>query len=151
MNKIVLLMILGITFLPACRSDQLIEKAQLKVNDIESLVKDKKLAVIIPNTGCSGCISTAESFLQLNSNNSNILFVLTKIVSKKHLRLKLGNLDILNAPNIILDDNNDFIFSTEESFYPIILYLKKGKVVKGDFQSPNSPKALEEALLSIND
>jgi len=58
---------------------------------------DYKYVVLIPKSGCSGCITNAETFFLENSYLEDILFIFTKVQSKKDLRIRVG--DRANASN----------------------------------------------------
>lgn len=76
--------------------------------------------VIIPGSGCPGCISEAESFFMDNSNEK-IFFIFTKIYSSKNLKLRLG-IDKLNKENVYLDKENTISdYPLNENLYPIII------------------------------
>ena len=85
---------------------------------------EKKISasyLVIPGTGCSGCITFAEQFLKDNiQSHKNLKFILTKINSVKLLKAKLG-IDLRN-PNLILDTLNQFGLGDLNSIYPT-LYL----------------------------
>jgi hypothetical protein len=104
--------------------------------------------VILPNQGCGGCISEVENFLLHNSEKyTNIKYVLTKIVSKKILKQKLGD-SIYYSPNVYIDNENFFASTSfRESIYPAILYLKNGKIKNIKYQNPDNP----EAMLELSD
>lgn len=88
-----------------------------------------KYVVLIPNSGCSGCISNAENFYLENVNNSDIKFIFTYIASKKNLYLKL-NREFLSKNNVYIDLKNDFHFKNfKESIYPIVFFIENGQVV----------------------
>lgn len=79
--------------------------------------------VIIPNTGCSGCITSAETFLKNTVSKSDKLrFILTNIASVKMLKLKIGN-KIVDHPNVYIDKENMFYKGSFNSIYPTILFI----------------------------
>lgn len=98
------------------------------------------IVVVIPNQGCTGCISEAESYVMANHQKApNISYVFTRIQSHKLLKRKLGD-SILNRTNVILDEKNYITYPDEEKeIYPMIIYLKKGSIKKVEYQSPTSP------------
>ncbi len=63
--------------------------------------------VILPGTGCHGCIQDGEFFMKKNIGNNKVLFILTKISSLKILQQKLG-LQIKDHSNIYIDKENIF-------------------------------------------
>lgn len=126
-----------------------------KDNDYEAFLMDKiqnnlgnemrtvDAFVILPGQGCSGCISEGEKFLIENSENyQSVKFILTKIVSKKILKQKIGNI-IYNAPNVYIDSLGVFTSTSfHETIYPTILYMKYGELDDIEYQSPNNPHAV---------
>jgi len=109
-----------------------------------------KAAVIIPQAGCSGCVSTAEEFTRQNINNSQILFIFTKIVSEKELRAKL-KIDTEPPSNCYFDVDNKYSFPVgcEGSEYPLLVYFSKGKEMEVESASPLNPGAYERLLNRI--
>lgn len=85
--------------------------------------------VLIPGSGCSGCITNAENYFIENVSNLRTKFIFTKILSKKELALKLG-IDNLQRKNVLLDSLNYFYLSSyEERIYPYIMQLTNNKVM----------------------
>lgn len=93
--------------------------------------------VILPGTGCHGCIQDGEFFMKKNVENSKILFVLTKVSSLKILQQKLG-FQIKDHSNIYIDRENMFDIPSNNSIYPCVIKLEKGKISTYAFQSPRS-------------
>lgn len=79
--------------------------------------------VIIPGTGCAGCITHAEMLLNENIELSErVCFVLTNIESLKMLRNKLGS-NVLDRINVVLDKKNHFFEGQLISTYPKVLIM----------------------------
>lgn len=102
--------------------------------------------VIIPNTGCGGCISSVELlFVDLVKKKVPIRFILTNIRSLKSLRKTFGDSIVLS--NNVYADQGNLIYSKVPQFteiYPIIAYIDiQGTVFKYENVSPETPKALE--------
>lgn len=88
---------------------------------------DYKYIMLIPSLGCVGCISDAETFLQENVNNSDYIFILEKVQSKKALRIRLG-FDFQKESRIIyLEDKIKFI---ENFTFPMIFDTKSGNLTQ---------------------
>ena len=125
-------------------TDKINENFQEEIASIDAFV-------ILPGQGCMGCISEGEQFLIDNYKKlSTVKFVLTKIVSKKILRQKIGG-EVYGADNVYIDSLN--IFTTmdfQESIYPTILYLDSGKILKIEYQSPNDPYAIYRLFPNIS-
>jgi thioredoxin-related protein len=89
---------------------------------------DYKYLIIIPNSGCTGCISFAENFFMENKDNQEMFFVFTKIFSKKDLKIRIGR-DNLTRSNVYIDDENRLYLSQyEENIYPVVFIFQDKKV-----------------------
>lgn len=99
---------------------------------------NKTKCIIIPGSGCSGCIEQSYNHLIQNKDNTDILYVLTRIDDIKLVRSKL-EINKMNIPeNIIFDTNNDLLQIGYTSIYPVFLLLEKGKIVKVEILRPNN-------------
>jgi hypothetical protein len=148
-------------FLPAFMILSLTGSCKKSVNEIEKkhlmtaideakVSHDFRWIVILPGLGCHGCIQEAEIFMKDNINNTEILFVLTKISSLKILQQKIG-VQIREYSNVYVDLKNEFVIPTDNSIYPCIIQLKDGRMVAHEFQSPQNGAAfrkLKELLLA---
>lgn len=139
---------LFIIALLSCQSNDLTESAQMHFEE-KGIVfpKELKHCIIIPGGGCPGCIAAGMDYILNNENafsdsQQDNMVVFTKINSIKLLKrnLKGKRFEDFNA---IIDSPNHYALSTKESLYPIILYLKNGRIVLADVQSPYSD-ALEK-------
>lgn len=96
--------------------------------NIENVEKYEAI-VIIPGSGCTGCITNAENYFLQNCDNSSTLFVLTHISSLKELKLRLSQSN-LDRENVIIDKANKFYAPQyEEAIYPIFCMLRKGRII----------------------
>lgn len=112
--------------------------------NLDKNIKQRKAIVVIPNQGCTGCISEAESFVIENAPKlKDVVFVFTQIQSVKLLRVKLGN-EVLQQKNVIFDSENSIKYPDENKvIYPMIIFVNQGKIKKVTYQSP-SEAALNE-------
>lgn len=94
-------------------------------------LENADLVILIPNSGCSGCIAEAENYYIHCKDDKSKLFVFTNYISERDLRLRLG-MSRRNTPkNVIFDSNSKcYLSHYKESIYPIALYLRSGKVIK---------------------
>jgi len=94
--------------------------------------------IVLPGTGCSGCINKAEIFFKNNIYQPNYLFILTDFQSLKILNHKLG-MDIKNLKNVYIDNENLFK-NYDYSVYPAFLTLncKTKSITNVTFQTPDS-------------
>ena len=105
--KLHMILLLLIAFSISCNKS----KKDVELEYLNQVVEDLKISpnikwvVILPGTGCPGCISEGELFLKENGKNPKFLFVLTKIQSVKLLKSKTG-IDIKNSQNIYIAGQN---------------------------------------------
>ncbi|RLD32591.1 MAG: hypothetical protein DRJ07_02670 [Bacteroidetes bacterium] len=91
--------------------------------------KNKKLYfIIIPQSGCPGCIERSLKFVRNNiSNDSSYYVVLTNITDKKYFSHIVGT-KVLGSKNIQFDHNNEIGILSHTSFYPKIVLIRNGKI-----------------------
>lgn len=89
--------------------------------------------IIIPNHGCSGCITVLEEFYNENNKRNNIIFVFTNIISSKILKQKVE----INESNTYLDFENSVLraYPDSKQIYPCFLEIKGGIVKEIYYQS----------------
>ncbi|HMO39981.1 MAG TPA: hypothetical protein PKC76_11420 [Saprospiraceae bacterium] len=94
----------------------------------DSTLTDLKLKkfLIIPGSGCEGCISQAESYvIRMAKHQPEIGFIFTNIKSEKMLRLRLGE-KLTEKSNIIFDPSNKLFF---RSIYPIYVEVSLDAII----------------------
>ena len=98
-----------------------------------------KNVIILPGTGCSGCITIGEDFFVRNYNNKEYLFILTNIKSIKILNNKVGT-DIKKISNVVLDYDNIYSHHDFSKIYPTIIFFdcKKFEVIEVLYQKPGN-------------
>ena len=129
MNKTIIC-ILGFLLLVGCQSQSFEQAVKNSFdNYLDTTVVDYKYVMLIPNSGCTGCISDAEYFFKEYNDKSEILFIFTHIISKKDLRIRVEK-EILQRKNVLIDIENRFYFEQfQESIYPIVAVIKDKEVV----------------------
>lgn len=124
-----LLLLITLVF-QSCGSDY---KGSLqKIIDNKSIVEVDKYntLVLIPGSGCTGCITRSEEYFLNNCHDESILFVLTYNFSLKEVALRLKEENIRKA-NVIIDQKNEFYLTDyEEKIYPVICDLENGRIVR---------------------
>lgn len=154
MNKYMLIWILALcmtncsNYLPNDVDSSAIEKAIYQIADQHTVdVKNVKAFAIIPQGGCEGCISTAESFtIDHAKNNPDIRFIYTEVNSNKLLKNRLGKAYFYE--NVYIDNHRSFAnLRGDYSIYPMILYLDKGKIDHIVFQNPQNENAFDQLLI----
>ena len=136
----------SILFLISCKktSKVSIENFEKWINE-NNISKNYRAIIIIPNSGCEGCISNAERFVIDNFEKSDdVKYVFTEINSVKILKLKLGK--ISTNSNVIIDENNSLNYASnaKNAFYPSILFIKDNKISDVRYISPKEPNSLSE-------
>lgn len=121
-NKIILSIVLIIT-LCSCsnKSSNFLSYIEGQLMDCTSFIENYKYIVLIPRSGCHACIEQADSFFKRNKDDKEYLFIFTKLISEKRLRIELGSTD-LSLPNVVVDKTNKY-YSSEypELNYPLII------------------------------
>lgn len=122
----------------ACERGNFNEVEEQIVNYVIENKIDANYILLLPETGCPGCISTAEYFLKDNSDNPELFTILTKIVSKKDFEIKTG-IDLETNPYIFVDMAGTFSLNTENGIYPCLFIFDENKNVKEvQYQSPKN-------------
>jgi hypothetical protein len=113
-----------------------------ELNKLASFSKESyNYVIIIPQDGCVGCISEAESFLMENNDNS-IFFIFTKVYSEKDIKLRIG--ESINKPNVYIDKKNVFVYDNfSENIYPLIFNIKDKNRIDYHFFSPGEDIQIE--------
>lgn len=105
---------------------------------------------LIPNAGCPGCTTSAESFMVLNLESHEVIYILTNFTSVKNITSKLGK-DVIESFNVHLDTENIFYTNGVITPYPIIYHIEGGRITKSDTVSPYSPNSIALLELHINE
>lgn len=111
-------------------------------------INGKNKIVVVPGTGCAGCITGVEYFIDENySKYSDVVFVFTNIQSVKLMKQKMGKVQFWEADNIILDSENDFYNTDNKNkIYPVVIDLYKHKIRGINYISPSQKYSIEELL-----
>lgn len=119
---------------------------KLKIDEDYLREFDSLKLVVLPGTGCTGCITQTEDFLVSNyDKREDVIFILTSIESIKILKNKL--LINWDSRNIILDTLGVFSQGYFDSIYPsIVSFDNEGQVSKLSFVSPEDD-GLSDLLL----
>lgn len=149
-NKIHLLFLLLCIIVISCKEKNKTTNEVTRFYQEKGISFDKELeyCIILPELGCEGCIASGVDFFLNNKNfflktQKKNFIVFTAVNSKKQLfrTLKLSSLDDFYC---CLDLKNDYLVSGNNSIYPLVLYLKNGKIINAEYQSPYSENILEQ-------
>lgn len=102
-----------------------------------SMCSEYSYIVIIPRSGCHSCVESADVFFEEHKSEKEYLFIFTKLVSEKQLRIELGA-ENLHLPNVKIDKEN--LFSSldfADSEYPLILEKKADGIFHYSFLNGN--------------
>lgn len=87
--------------------------------------------IIIPSSGCSGCLTKAESVFLSHHEQEEFLFIFTGFFSEKSLSIRFGGSTSIYKKNVILDEDGIFYLSDyPDVIYPYQLQVKNGKIIK---------------------
>lgn len=145
--------VLGLFFtfllLVSCGSeDQAKSYLQEKLGNVSD-INSYNYVVILPSLGCQGCISTVEEFIKNNINRTDVLFILTRMESLKMLQNKIG-IEVNKHPNVWIDLENEFLITSDNSIYPIVLDLENSMIQSLYYISPKAEKNLID-IITAND
>ena len=99
-----------------------------KSSDID--LKQYKAIIIIPGSGCTGCVTKAEALFRLRRNSRDTMFIFTDIRTIKGLKTKMSGIDIFNQNNTYIDSTNICYGEYVDNIYPLIVNIVSGKINK---------------------
>lgn len=129
-NKyIVLLVIVLLSLNISCRKKNYKEHlSKILKSELGISLNKYNLIILIPGSGCGGCISKGEDFFMKNIQNKEIMFILTHNVSNKGLKLRFGSENI-KADNVLVDKKNTFYLNNfEEKIYPMAIKINENTI-----------------------
>ena len=128
-------------FISCTNSDNETKNVQIYY-DLKGITFDRNLrtCLVLPEVGCGGCIDGAVYFLNKNKEfyrkeQRYNMFVLTAVTSPK-MALRSLNEVSLEQYYCIWDSTNLYLSEGNNAIYPLLLYLKDGKIMKAQYQSP---------------
>ncbi|HJD10966.1 MAG TPA: hypothetical protein H9922_07430 [Candidatus Phocaeicola caecigallinarum] len=130
------LLIVVMSMMSSCRPEGYLTMVQKELADVEGFdYKDYSFLVIIPDAGCTGCISEAVNFF-LHNQDDRIFFIFTNVFSMKDFRLRMGE-GIQNKKNIYVDTDNDFLCEDENvNAYPIVIDVREKANLSWTYLNP---------------
>lgn len=117
--------------------------------EFKDLPQETKTLVIIPGVGCDACIADGLWTISMHKQyfleaQKEVLVVFTSIQSKKMLNRILVDFNISDI-NMYVDIDNEYVIP-EYSKYPVVCYIKNGKISKYEVQSPNGVPAMDNLV-----
>lgn len=128
----------------ACRHDTEFSDGLKKLyaeRDI-SFDKETEFCIVLPEAGCSGCISgciyqiLTNKALFENTQKKNLI-VFTSINSKKMLRRNM-QVDNIEEFNCVIDSLDAYLTEGNDRIYPLFIKLENGEIVDAVVQNPNT-------------
>lgn len=102
--------------------------------------------LIIPGTGCEGCITGAESFIKDHHKDLHrTKIILTNIKSIKILKAKIG-LELFKSKDVIVDSLNILERYGFLTRYPVIVILNRGDIEELQYFNPSTDINLTNLL-----
>lgn len=111
----------------ACTSTK--EQNILKVLKKQYQLPTNCAVLLIPNGGCTGCISNAEGFASKHLVSDKLFVNMVELRSKKLVAQKLGA-DFLFNPKVKIDKEGELKRIANVTLYPKIIYLEAGQITK---------------------
>lgn len=144
MRKFKLLALLCLSLGFGCKEHTLYAATEDSIKKIDPSysINENLTYVVIPNSGCSGCITTTEAFVRDHYKGDklkNIRYIFTRISNFKQFKFQFGN-EFLTNKNILIDKDNIFIYPDSENYiYPAIVYRSAQHISAIEYQSPENP------------
>lgn len=99
-----------------------------KILPTEELVQYEK-CIVIPRSGCAGCVSSAMNFVITNIDSlDETLVIFTGVEDLKLLKLMLGN-KILGKKNVFVDTSG---MVPANIYFPTLIHLSGGEIRRSE-------------------
>jgi hypothetical protein len=101
----------------SCKNDEGSKDFLFALPTVRAAPENTKF-IVIPGSGCTGCISEQEEFAKKHLDSDSVYFIFTRIRSMKVFKQKFPM--FLTAKNIYLDTSNQYTFPEgSEEIYPL--------------------------------
>ncbi|WP_205720067.1 hypothetical protein [Fodinibius halophilus] len=118
--------------------EETIKNTQEKITDFLTTEGiDSDYILLVPNSGCPGCISTAGLFIKDHYQNKNLFVILTRISSVKTFEIRTG-IQVDSTSNIIVDQQNHFLINGKNKIYPALFTWKNQRLEFKGYQKPKN-------------
>jgi hypothetical protein len=151
MKKLNLALISVLYILLASCSDN--HKSESKYSKLDSTIarvlpnkdlKNDKYCIIIPKSGCSGCIEGATQYVKGHVDQmKGAQIIFTGVNDMKLLNLQMGS-EFLSRSQVHIDKENLFTDIKMLSDYPQVLFLESGLVTKIEELDTSNPETLKK-------
>ncbi|MBT1699139.1 hypothetical protein KK083_19745 [Fulvivirgaceae bacterium PWU4] len=109
-----------------------------------------KAIVLVPSSGCTGCINGAEDFLvnkYLEKGKNGLFFIVSGHRSIKEAKLRLGQSVV--ARDVYLDLDKYFNRDPFLKGYPQVLFIKDGELTSVEEITPEASEGIYRRLLTL--
>ncbi len=130
---------------------QQLEEALLsKPSPLGEFQNAKEVMMVVPRTGCSGCIGMADFYYKEASyDTAKIQFIFTRVSSVKTLKIRMGE-EIVEKDYVHIDTERIFSARKLNSIYPMIVFLENGEIKDIEFLSPDKKNLINELRAKIS-
>lgn len=117
----------------------------------EGLDKDElssiRVMVLMPNTGCDGCVGAGKTYLLENPEvlDGEMVVIFTQIKDVKKFNMRFGKA-FTEHPHVFVDLKNEVQKMGFISFYPEIIHLENEKIESRVFQDSQTSKSFGELI-----
>ncbi len=129
------LLVLTLLLISSCVENYGSKMSSLFTASLGDRMKQYDVILLIPGTGCPGCISAAERWVKDHANDPGLMIVFTRLTSRKILlgRLRHFGIEPDERDNIIIDEDNTFFLDNySQSNYPYAFVLENGVITKSE-------------------
>ncbi|MEM0992951.1 MAG: hypothetical protein AAGI49_07925 [Bacteroidota bacterium] len=144
LTKVLLLLFSCIVMVSCSNTNSGIDIGKLSHFLDNKIGNNNLVALIIPETGCSGCMSKAEDFIRNidEAKREKIFVVYTRISDRKLTKNRIYSMTDGNFDNIHFDTTNDLYDTGYKAIYPLIIYLNKKHIERFEYFSVEQPQSL---------
>lgn len=121
---------------------EVFEKLSLPLSQTRSVI------LVLPNSGCTGCINEAETFMTTHIDEQlNLYAVFTTFNSLKAINIRFGEqLTNWGGKRIFLDTANHITKAGLASVYPVVCLVEDGRVRRAIPLNASGESPLDQAI-----
>jgi hypothetical protein len=116
----------------------------------KKLSSEYKAIVIVPSSGCGGCINGAEEFLvndYIYNGKTGIFFIVTGHTSRKSARIRLG--DALDHKDVYFDFDQKFSKPPFLTQFPKVVFIEHEAIQKEEEINPETGEQIYFELSTL--